>query len=728
MRRDRDLSKPFWTFKKKFFAVLLIVVLLGVGYYRLHDKPAKLVQTTDFEQEVDYKAGELVDFRGVYVAKLDEAFSGPGENGWRLILQALGPRALMQDSLADQIPWEEVPTNEASQRWFNEEWTYLCEKFELDPNEKPTMLDRLDIWDYLEKNGLTGNEPEPDPEDFRCGTYWENYEKRPGRFDSSKALDFLGKPWTAAEYPPAARWLEENADLYEVLALAARSPRLVFPRKVPAVEDNWPISLLLPDVQTLRGLSRLFLIRACYRVGTGDVSGAVDDVETITLFGRALLEPEYSCFVERLTGIAILGNAFSVPLFGNPDVAPSADDLARIAKLWTPLRQSDRMERVIQSAFNCEKLFSFGTFEGLLARRRLERFAWNSTLWSIRNGWGEGSGLDVGPRSLLEKSTFWLVFSAAPFDDAKAFQYYKALINASLEDSQAVFDFLDEHGSPASALTTSPEMNLAVFALRYLLASWSAAAESHRRCECVAKISAISLALLTYQTERGTLPPAFTVDENGKPLQSWRVLILPYLGDDAKALYDQIRLDEPWDSEHNAAFHAQIPDVFRCPSASDLKEGETLYSVLLGSEGLFDDSGVGKNLKTMTDLPDRDVMRQFLVVERAAPICWMAPNKEPKIADFFAGDKVVASRFFENYRHSGGVNVSLADGSERFVATTTTNAELESFLKGLPAPPKEEQENPVAAELLRSDESDAEESAVEESTENADLETAPGEP
>ena len=627
----------------------------------------------------------------------------------------------MRESLADQIPWEEFPTNDDSQRWFNEEWTYLCEKFELDPNEKPTMLDRLDIWSYLKKNGLTGNEPDPDPEDFLRETYWENYEEHLARIDFSRALELLEKPWTAEEYPPAARWLEENADLFDVLARAARSPRLVFPRKVPALEDNWPISMNMPDVHALRGFSRLFWIRARYRVGMGDVSGAIDDVETITLFGRALIEPEYSCIVEHLAGVAILGSAFGVPFFGNPDVAPSADDLARIAELWAPLRQNDHMERLIQSMIDCERLFSYGTFEGLLARRRLERFAWNSTLWSIRKGWGEDASLDVGPRALLEKSAFWLVFSAAPFDDAKAFQIYKELINASLEDAQAVYDYLDEHGSPSSALTTSPERNLAVFALKSLLAPWSAAAETHRRTECVAKISAISLALLTYQTEHGTLPPAYTVDEDGKPLQSWRVLILPYLDDDAKALYDQIHLDEPWDSEHNAAFHAQIPDVFRCPSATDLKEGETCYSVLLGDEGLFDESGVGKNLKEAINLPDRDVLRQFLVVERAAPVCWMAPSKELKLADFFADGKVDAKKFFENYRHSGGMNASLADGSERFVADIVTDAELESFLKGLPAPPKEEEKKTFGAGLLRDEEPVAEESAVEESTETSDV-------
>ncbi len=60
-----------------------------------------------------------------------------------------------------------------------------------------------------------------------------------------------------------------------------------------------------------------------------------------------------------------------------------------------------------------------------------------------------------------------------------------------------------------------------------------------------------SLALMNYQQDHGALPPPYTTDEHGKPLHSWRTLLLPYV--EESDLYKKIRLDEPWDSPTNLA-------------------------------------------------------------------------------------------------------------------------------------------------------------------------------
>jgi hypothetical protein len=67
--------------------------------------------------------------------------------------------------------------------------------------------------------------------------------------------------------------------------------------------------------------------------------------------------------------------------------------------------------------------------------------------------------------------------------------------------------------------------------------------------------------MLLYQRQHGTLPPAYTVGADGKPLHGWRVLLLPYLGQ--TALYSKLRLDEPWDSPHNRRFHDASLAVYR---------------------------------------------------------------------------------------------------------------------------------------------------------------------
>ncbi len=51
--------------------------------------------------------------------------------------------------------------------------------------------------------------------------------------------------------------------------------------------------------------------------------------------------------------------------------------------------------------------------------------------------------------------------------------------------------------------------------------------------------------------------PTDIVDADGKPLLSWRVAILPYL--EQQGLYNQLHLDEPWDSDHNRQVLSSMP-------------------------------------------------------------------------------------------------------------------------------------------------------------------------
>ncbi|WP_197994584.1 DUF1559 domain-containing protein [Gimesia panareensis] len=54
-------------------------------------------------------------------------------------------------------------------------------------------------------------------------------------------------------------------------------------------------------------------------------------------------------------------------------------------------------------------------------------------------------------------------------------------------------------------------------------------------------------------------------DANGRLKVSWRVHLLPFL--DQKELYGQFKLDEAWDSPHNAALAKNMPDIFRSPDS-----------------------------------------------------------------------------------------------------------------------------------------------------------------
>jgi Protein of unknown function (DUF1559) len=55
--------------------------------------------------------------------------------------------------------------------------------------------------------------------------------------------------------------------------------------------------------------------------------------------------------------------------------------------------------------------------------------------------------------------------------------------------------------------------------------------------------------------------PADIMSAEGTPLLSWRVALLPFL--EQANLYEEFRLDEPWDSEHNKKLLEKMPRVYR---------------------------------------------------------------------------------------------------------------------------------------------------------------------
>jgi hypothetical protein len=101
-------------------------------------------------------------------------------------------------------------------------------------------------------------------------------------------------------------------------------------------------------------------------------------------------------------------------------------------------------------------------------------------------------------------------------------------------------------------------------AVALLLPAVRTAREPARRNSCLNNLKQIALALSDYEAAHGAYPPAFTVDADGKPLHSWRTLILPYM--EQQALYDRIDLTKPWDDPVNEQAYNSMPEVYRCPS------------------------------------------------------------------------------------------------------------------------------------------------------------------
>jgi hypothetical protein len=99
------------------------------------------------------------------------------------------------------------------------------------------------------------------------------------------------------------------------------------------------------------------------------------------------------------------------------------------------------------------------------------------------------------------------------------------------------------------------------------------AREAALRNKSMNNLRQVALAALNYESATVAFP-ADIVSEDGKPLLSWRVQILPYM--EETELYEQFKLDEPWDSEHNIKLIEKMPEVLQSPGFPN-EEGKTHY-------------------------------------------------------------------------------------------------------------------------------------------------------
>ena len=204
-----------------------------------------------------------------------------------------------------------------------------------------------------------------------------------------------------------------------------------------------------------------------------------------------------------------------------------------------------------------------------------------------------------------------------------------------------------------------------------LLPAVQAAREAARRMQCTNHMKQIGLALHSYHDRYQCFPPAITADEDGKPLHSWRVLLLPYM--EQGALYESIRLDEPWDSDYNRQFHDLTLSVYCCPSAPGSMRGMTSYSVVVGKESYSNVPNTSQMMGAMTD----GTSNTIAVVERKTPVCWMDPTREITFETACMGINVSHDGLGSN--HTGGMNVCMFDGSVMFISQTVNAGVLRAM-------------------------------------------------
>jgi len=287
----------------------------------------------------------------------------------------------------------------------------------------------------------------------------------------------------------------------------------------------------------MREWARAARDRATYRIGIGDIDGAIDDIMTAHHLGRHA--GKQGALVSGLLGIAIEGMGYSIGIGSNPEFPPTKEQIERLMRELEALPPRYTLNEVLES----ERIFGLAAMQDIY--------------WGINPGYSHhelpllpfmGLTMDINVAlTRLNKVHDALVDPEATIDG----RTLDELLEPSLRDWNPLpfFSIRSRTNRIMDPLTA------------LLLPAMQAAREAWRRIECTANLHRLTLALLLYEHDHGQLPDG-----------DWREAI-------ERAAGRKPAGDAPKDSP--ADLRPPL-FVFRCPSHHGLAEDETTYAMIGG--------------------------------------------------------------------------------------------------------------------------------------------------
>jgi hypothetical protein len=186
-----------------------------------------------------------------------------------------------------------------------------------------------------------------------------------------------------------------------------------------------------------------------------------------------------------------------------------------------------------------------------------------------------------------------------------------------------------------------------------------------RRAQSSNNLKQLALAMHNYHSVHKKFPAAVMTAMDGKTKYSWRVALLPFLGQ--KNLYDAYNFEEPWDSPDNLKVLNAMPNTFRHPGEP---EGTTTssYYALIGKQTAWGDGNTGIGLRDIVDGSSNTAL--IVGAKRAIP--W---TKSEDIK-YSADEDVPALGGYE----PSGFNALLGDGSVRLISKTIDEKTLRAII------------------------------------------------
>lgn len=508
--------------KKILFGTLLVLISLGlfVWWNWFTDVPLKINPETSLITSPLTPDGK-VDYPTWLLSLYPEGLQTERNAAWRL-MKEIDLRDLQQRDNEDSEISDSV-------------WKEMCGLMDQDP-DAPRLAYKTPFLKTMEEYFQA-----KDPDDLTS--------INDARFYILHSQDFSREDFVAKYEDFIRAWSEENApalDRIEEILLDPKSEYFFFPFLIP--EGNFtPWDIKTPTIPSMYGLGDSLVIRSIWNLSQGNNENAIRSFEAVNRMGT-LIQKGSRDIVTYLLGVRMQGAGIFIP-FVEAKTPLTTEQ-------WKRLRDLPFFEYSPEEFYHIIKIFDFPVILNGIQycsnRKITDPYDVilpppDSKFWYFGYDWNQIAREIRQAQKEVEAN-----FQKDPLHaDMDVLSVVKDEPQSKWETIRRFFLSSRKTRSHMFTLILLREFSLNPFR-EILLAHTTSGHLLRLKC-------ALELYLLDHNNE---IPSAFTTDAEGKPLHSWTIQLLPYLGKEAEELYAKIRLDEPWDSEWNAQFHNQMPNVF----------------------------------------------------------------------------------------------------------------------------------------------------------------------
>jgi hypothetical protein len=224
-----------------------------------------------------------------------------------------------------------------------------------------------------------------------------------------------------------------------------------------------------------------------------------------------------------------------------------------------------------------------------------------------------------------------------------------------------------------------------------ILPAIQAARSASQRMTCANNLQQIALALLSYRDLFKTFPSAVTYADDGTPMRSWRVAIVPHLVQNS--FLNAYDFREPWNGPKNRLLGDEIPDPwrdnagkvsqyvffppwFRCPTTPLTQDPLCTNYVMLIDDRPGKPNGPPN--RPGSAAPSSDEKSAVIVIEIAdSDIHWMEP-RDVLLSELSMKINDRSRRSVSS--HHDGAFIAHADGTVELLNDATTEVRVRELL------------------------------------------------